>query len=169
MMFRSMKIGASVTPPRKMSVGSWSARQAPPTSSGPSARSDFPRLFSRRYSSSLPLRQIRIESSAVVRRFEESAEIARALRAKWDLGLSGGMVIANPVPPEFEADPATIEMAISLALDEAGKAGITGKRITPYLLEAIARVTCGKSLAANIALIKNNASLAAGIACSLKP
>ena len=101
-------------------------------------------------------------------RLDTPAEIARALRAKWALGLSGGVVIANPVPPEFEADPATIEMAISLALDEAGKSGITGKRITPYLLEAIARVTCGKSLAANIALIKNNASLAAGIACSLK-
>ncbi|MCX5784970.1 MAG: pseudouridine-5'-phosphate glycosidase [Elusimicrobia bacterium] len=100
-------------------------------------------------------------------RFDDPAEIARALRCKWELGLSGGAVIANPVPAEFEADAAMTENAISLALDEAGRLGITGKRITPYLLEKIAQVTGGKSLAANIALIKNNASLAAEIACGL--
>ena len=77
-------------------------------------------------------------------------------------------MIAKPVPVEFEADAALIENAISLALAEAGRLGIAGKRITPYLLEKIAQVTGGRSLAANIALIKNNASLAAKIACCLQ-
>lgn len=100
--------------------------------------------------------------------FDTPAGIAQALRCKWDLGLSGGAVIANPVPDEYEADPVMIEKAISVALAEADKLGVTGKRVTPYLLEKIAQVTGGKSLEANIALIKNNAALAADIACSLR-
>ena len=101
-------------------------------------------------------------------RLDTPAEIARLLRCKWDAGLAGGAVIANPVPAEFEADPAMIEKAISLALGEAEKLGVTGKRITPYLLERIAHATGGKSLETNIALIKANASLAAEIACGLR-
>jgi len=101
-------------------------------------------------------------------RCDSPEEIALALRAKWDLGLAGGAVIANPVPAEFEADPEMIADAIKLALAEAGRLGVAGKRITPYLLEKIAAVTGGKSLETNIALIKNNASLAAEIACSLR-
>ncbi len=100
-------------------------------------------------------------------RLDSPIEIARLLRCKWDAGLAGGVVIANPVPAEFEADPAMIEKAISLALGEADKLGVTGKRITPYLLEKIAHATGGKSLETNIALIKANASLAAEIACGL--
>ena len=102
-------------------------------------------------------------------RLDTPAEIARVLRGKWDLGLEGGAVIGNPVPAQFEADPEMIEKAISLALEEAGRLGVAGKRVTPYLLEKIAQVTGGKSLATNIALIKNNASLAADIACCLRP
>ncbi len=101
-------------------------------------------------------------------RCDTPAEIALALRAKWDLGLAGGAVIANPVPAEFEADPKLINDAIALALAEAAKLGVTGKRITPYLLEKIAHVTGGRSLETNIALIKNNAALAAAIACALR-
>ncbi|HNW43170.1 MAG TPA: pseudouridine-5'-phosphate glycosidase [Elusimicrobiales bacterium] len=101
-------------------------------------------------------------------RCDTPAEIARALRCKWDLGLAGGAVIANPVPAAAEANPALKEEAIALALAEADKLGIAGKRVTPYLLEKIALVTGGKSLATNIALIKSNAALAADIACSLR-
>ena len=100
-------------------------------------------------------------------RLDSAAEIAAALRAKWDLGLAGGAVIANPVPEEHEADPRLIGKAIAEALDEAAAEQVAGKQVTPFLLEKVAQATGGRSLAANIALVKNNAALAADIAVEL--
>lgn len=92
------------------------------------------------------------------------ADIARALQAKWDMGIDGGMVIANPIPQEHALDPEEIDAVIAAALAEMSTAGITGKQTTPFLLSRVAEVTEGRSLAANIQLVYNNAKLAAQIA-----
>lgn len=101
-------------------------------------------------------------------RLDSPKEIAVMLGAKWAMGLSGGAVIANPIPAEFEMDGLLITKAIEEALLEAKKKGIRGKDTTPFLLAKIKDLTGGDSLASNIQLVFNNARLAAEIACSLK-
>lgn len=88
-------------------------------------------------------------------------DLAHILKAKWDIPLHGGVVIANPVPQEYEADPKIIDHAIDKALRHAEAQGIKGKKITPFLLAEIERITGGSSLATNIKLVMNNAALAA--------
>ena len=90
--------------------------------------------------------------------------LATALRAKWDLGLHGGIVLANPVPKAFEMDFDTINDAIERALKEAETQGITGKESTPFLLAMVKELTGGDSLRSNIELVYNNARLAAKLA-----
>ena len=97
--------------------------------------------------------------------------IARALAAKWDLGLQGGMVIANPIPEEYSMQPSVINQAIDQAIREADQQGITGKEITPFLLAKVESLTEGNSLFSNIQLVYSNARLAAQLAkafCSLQ-
>jgi len=91
-------------------------------------------------------------------------ECAEMLKSKWDLDLNGGAVIANPIPEEFEADEAIIESTIKKALLEAAAKKVKGKEVTPFLLARMKELTNGESLEANIALVKNNAALAAKIA-----
>lgn len=98
---------------------------------------------------------------------ESSLEVASALKAKWDLNLKGGMVIGNPIPKEFEMDYDTINNAIESALKEAEEKNITGKKVTPFLLDRVKTITEGKSLDANIELVYNNAKVAAQIAKDL--
>jgi pseudouridine-5'-phosphate glycosidase len=93
--------------------------------------------------------------------------VASFIKVKWDLGLKGGIVIANRIPHEASMDPAVINRAIDDALEEMKKAGITGKETTPYLLSKIKDLTSGKSLDANMSLIYNNCKLASRIAKSL--
>jgi pseudouridine-5'-phosphate glycosidase len=95
---------------------------------------------------------------------QSPGEIAGALRAKWDMDIHGGMVIGNPIPQEHALDPAEINGVIDAALAEMGVRGITGKETTPFLLSRVAEVTRGRSLAANIQIVYNNAKLAAQIA-----
>lgn len=102
-------------------------------------------------------------------RLETPDEIAHLLHVKWQLGLRGGAVIANPVPEEHQLDFRVMEQAVEEALIAAEKANVKGKAITPFLLARIERITGGDSLAANIALVCNNARLAARIACALAP
>ena len=90
--------------------------------------------------------------------------LAAALKAKWDLGLHGGIVVANPVPKAFEMDFDTINDAIERALEEAESRGITGKESTPFLLAKVKELTGGDSLRSNIELVYNNARLAAKLA-----
>jgi len=97
-------------------------------------------------------------------RLESPEDIARLLRVKWDLGMHGGVVIANPVPAEYALDTAVMERAITEALAEAERQHIKGKAITPFLLARIERITGGQSLEANIELVCHNARLAAEIA-----
>ena len=100
-------------------------------------------------------------------RLDTPAQIARALQAQWAMGLRGGMVIANPVPEAHALPRAVIDTAIEAALRDAATQGITGKAVTPFLLARVNELTGGNSLAANIALILNNARLAAAVTVEL--
>jgi len=101
---------------------------------------------------------------AVAMRCDTAAEVAAVMHAKWSMGLHGGIVVANPIPEGAEIPAGEINPAIEAALDRAEEKNIRGKDVTPFLLAEIARVTEGRSLEANIALIKNNARVAADIA-----
>ena len=92
---------------------------------------------------------------------EEAAEI---MKTKWDLGLSGGVLIANPIPEEHQMDKAKIDMAIEKALIDAREKNIHGKESTPFLLSKVLEVTEGRSLEANIQLVYNNARVGAKVA-----
>ena len=104
---------------------------------------------------------------AVDYRVDSAAGIAAALNAKREMGLAGGMVIANPVPAAHALDEREIDAVIEEALSEMKASGITGKDTTPFLLAKIAERTGGRSLRANIELVVNNARLAAEIARAL--
>lgn len=93
--------------------------------------------------------------------------IAGTLKAKWDLNLHGGAVIANPIPEEYAMPEDEINTAIESAVKEAEEKGIAGKDTTPFLLGKIKEITAGKSLDANIALVKNNAVVGAKLAVEL--
>ena len=98
----------------------------------------------------------------------DSAEaLANALKAKWDLGLKGGMVVANPIPEAYQMDYDTINTAIEAAVIEADKKGIKGKESTPFLLSKVKEITEGKSLEANIQLVYHNAKVGAQLAVEL--
>lgn len=94
-------------------------------------------------------------------------EIAAIARAKWEMGLKGGMVVANPIPPADEIPAAEIDRQILGALIEADTLGYRGKTVTPFLLKHVATLTEGRSLTANIALVRHNARLGAAIAVAL--
>jgi pseudouridine-5'-phosphate glycosidase len=95
---------------------------------------------------------------------DSEEEIARLMDAKWSLGLTGGIVVANPIPKEYSMDHQVIVQAIQNALVEANKLGIKGQEVTPFLLSKIKNLTDGLSLDSNIELVYNNARLAAKIA-----
>ena len=103
----------------------------------------------------------------VPHRMDTPREIARMIRVKWDMGLEGGVIVANPVPESHAMDRSLMDAAIERALEEADRRRIRGKDVTPFLLSRIAALTGGRSLEANIALVCNNARLAAEIALEL--
>lgn len=98
---------------------------------------------------------------------EGAADTAEFLRTKWALGLQGGVVIANPVPEQHAMDAGETEAMISEALRDAQANHITGKDVTPFLLDKIKELTGGKSLETNVALVKHNAEVGADIAVEL--
>lgn len=100
-------------------------------------------------------------------RLDTAQEIADLCKSKWCQGLSGGVLIANPVPEAYEFDAIVINKAIEDALAHADVQGITGKKITPFLLDYIRQITDGGSLKTNKALVLNNAALAAEIAVAI--
>ncbi len=105
-------------------------------------------------------------SGITVPRLEGAAEVADLARtARGAFGVRSAMIIAAPVPEadEYDANP-----AIEQALSEAEQSKISGKELTPFLLKRVAELTSGKSLAANISLLKNNARVAAEIACAIQ-
>lgn len=97
-------------------------------------------------------------------RLDSTTAIADLLKAKWGLQLNGSVLVANPVPTAYEMNQEAIEAHILKALDAANQQNIKGKEVTPFILKYIADNTEGESLEANIALIKNNAKVAAQIA-----
>ena len=100
-------------------------------------------------------------------RIDKPEEIAQSLNAKWGMGLNGGVIIANPIPESHSLDPDYLTSIIDQALSEADEKGVKGKEITPFLLAKVKELTAGKSLVSNIALVLNNARLAAQIALHL--
>lgn len=91
-------------------------------------------------------------------------EAARVLKAKWDLGVSGGVMLANPIPADAEIPAGEITPQIEQALRDMDALGLKGKDTTPYLLGRMVEITGGRSLAANIALVRHNAMVAAQVA-----
>ena len=100
-------------------------------------------------------------------RIDSPEDLAKALKAKWDMQLSGGVVIANPIPEKDAMDDTVINRAIEKALAEMTEKGIKGKESTPFLLAKVAELTGGDSLASNIKLVFNNARVAAETAVEL--
>lgn len=94
----------------------------------------------------------------------DEATVAKIMKTKWDLGLKGGSVIANPIPEEYELDFDEMNAVIERAIESAKKDGIRGKDTTPYLLTHIKDYTEGVSLASNLQLAYHNARRAAKIA-----
>lgn len=112
----------------------------------------FPSFYSRRSGYPSPLR------------LDSAEAIAALLHAKWEMGLEGSVLIANPVPAEREIISDEMEIHIQIALNAAREKNISGKEVTPFLLKYIADHTKGESLEANIALIRHNARVGAEIA-----
>lgn len=116
---------------------------------------DFPAFWSRSSGLKAPLRM------------DDAADIAAAHRMRGALGLPGGQLVANPIPAEHEIPPEELSPIIAEATLNAEEMQITGKEVTPFLLRRIFDLTGGQSLNANIALVLNNAALAARIADEL--
>lgn len=98
---------------------------------------------------------------------DEPQLAADMIRTKWELGLKGGVVIANPIPENDAMEESYITNIIETALNEAKENGISGKNVTPFLLSKVKELTEGTSLTANIALVKNNAEVGSRIAVEL--
>ncbi|SED85711.1 pseudouridine-5'-phosphate glycosidase [Rhizobiales bacterium GAS191] len=113
---------------------------------------DFPAFYSR------------VSGERVDQRLDTPAEIAEAMLLHRRLGSGTGLLIANPIPEEHALAPLEIDLAIATAVAEAEGRGIGGKALTPFLLSRINELTGGESLKSNIALVRNNAALAAKIA-----
>ncbi len=116
---------------------------------------DFPAFYSRSSGIAAPYR------------LDTPAEIAAMLRMKWEMGLEGGALIANPIPEAASLPREQIQQVIDQSIQEAESQGIKGKKLTPFLLARIAEISAGKSLVSNIELVYHNARLAAKIACAM--
>ncbi|NTJ42597.1 pseudouridine-5'-phosphate glycosidase [Agrobacterium larrymoorei] len=116
---------------------------------------EFPAFWSRSSGLASPLS---LNSPAAIANFQTTRE---------QFGIDGGMLVANPVPEESEISREEMEIYISRALSHAQEDEIAGKAVTPYLLAKIFEITDGRSLETNIALVRNNARLAAEIAVAL--
>ncbi|MGE3453658.1 MAG: pseudouridine-5'-phosphate glycosidase [Kofleriaceae bacterium] len=114
----------------------------------------------------LPAFYTRSSGLSLDHRADNPEELAALVRARWQLGHCG-ILVANPIPEAAALDRNDIDRAISQALDEAARAGITGKPLTPFLLGKLAAITGGASIQANRALAINNAKLAARLASAL--
>ncbi len=117
---------------------------------------DFPAFWSRSSGLKSPLRM------------DTAAEIARAHKLRQRLDITGGQLVANPIPRADEIPATILAPLIEQARIDAIKAGISAKAVTPYLLNRVFELTNGASLTANIALVRNNARLSAGIAVALE-
>ena len=117
--------------------------------------------------SELPAFYTRKSGFGVDYRLDTPEAVAAAFRAKLEMGLTGGMLVTNPIPEQYSMDPDVINRAIDAAVAEANAKGVKGKQTTPFLLARIKDITGGDSLASNIRLVYNNAALAAKVAGKL--
>ena len=119
-------------------------------------------------SATFPAFYSRLSDFASPLRVDSPEQAAAVLRAKWETCdvLSGGVLLANPIPAEAEIPSHEIGPYIDSALRDMQALGISGKDTTPYLLGRIVEITGGRSLIANIALVKNNAAVAAQVAAA---
>ncbi|MFL6659983.1 MAG: pseudouridine-5'-phosphate glycosidase [Massilia sp.] len=99
---------------------------------------------------------------------DSALEQAAFIQTKWELGLHGGVVVSNPVPEMFAMPKEEIDRITEQALAEAAAGGVTGKKVTPFLLSRIKELTEGRSLNTNIALVKHNALIGAQLAVALR-
>ncbi|RLV50066.1 pseudouridine-5'-phosphate glycosidase [Nocardioides mangrovicus] len=116
---------------------------------------EFPAFYTRRSGFSVPLR------------VDSPAEVAAMAHAQQALGITAGMVVANPVPVSDEIPAERIDAVIDQALGDADRLGVRGKDITPYLLGRIVEITGGESLRTNVALVRHNAHVGAQVAAEL--
>lgn len=114
----------------------------------------------------LPAFFTRDSGHALALRLDAPGDVARLMRAQWGLGLPAGLVIANPIPEAHALPRAVAERATEQALAEAAAQGVAGKDVTPFLLARVNQLTGGDSLASNVALVLNNARVAAAIAAA---
>lgn len=110
----------------------------------------------------------RTSGLAIDERVDSAEEAAAIIRGRDKLGLKGAVIVTAPVPAEYEIELSEVEGHIAEALREADRRNIKGKETTPFLLSALVERSKGRTLAANIALLKNNATVAAEIAVALK-
>jgi pseudouridylate synthase len=115
---------------------------------------EFPAFFSRTSGHRAPMR------------VDTAEEIAAVMTTKWELGIGGGVVVANPIPVSDEIPADQIDGIIDRAIEDMAAGGIHGKDATPFLLRRIVELTDGASLTANVALVMNNARLGAEIAAA---
>src|SRR5690606_30862284 len=101
-------------------------------------------------------------------RIDTAEEVAALISAQTQLGMRGGVLVANPIPEADALDADEINGRIAAAIADAEAQGVGRKDVTPYLLNRIFELTGGKSLTANIALVKNNAAVASKIAVALE-
>ena len=112
-----------------------------------------------------PSFHVRDSGLELAARVDTPGEAASVMEAQWRLGL-GGLVFAAPVPEEAALDAAEVERLVAHAEAEAAMHGVAGRALTPYLLERLAELSGGRTVAANISLIENNASIGAAIAAA---
>ena len=116
---------------------------------------EFPAFFTRKSGCKCPQRVDSPDAAAAV------------IKATLDARLGSGLVFAVPIPPEHEAVGEEIERATTIAIEEAEARGIAGRDVTPFILKRVAELSGGRSLDANVALVKNNAAVGARIAVAL--
>jgi len=109
----------------------------------------------------------RSSGQRVDRRCDAVDELARVARAHWGLGSRTGVLIANPIPAADELPRAAYEQALESALAEAAERGLRGREVTPFLLDRLRELTGGATVKANLALLRNNARVAAELARAL--
>jgi pseudouridylate synthase len=115
----------------------------------------------------LPAFYSRTSGLAIDERVETAREVVEIVRARDNLRLKNAILLTVPVPPEFEIEAETLEKILAEALKLAADGNVSGKEITPFLLAEMSEKSAGKTLAANIALLENNARIAAQVAVSL--
>ena len=114
-----------------------------------------------------PAFYVRESGLSVDHRFDTVDDLAAAVRNHFQLGLGTGVVVANPIPLEHELPRAEYEQALEHAVAEAAEMKVRGRLLTPFLLDRLAELTGGKTVAANLALLRNNARAAAELAVAL--